>query len=748
MAKDRKQRLRPLQQTAQLQTGGLPSITSYQPKAAPQGKSNEAQMANALAQLAPSLTNFLSTKFQSDKKAGVAKGRQEFFKDTTSERNKTRADIFAGTLDEDEFFVEGYQRSWLRNLGRSYGLGLTQTVDKLDKTSSDEQFNEVLDKYTQEFRSRNGINLYQDEFINEEFLPQQEQFKNVVQQAFSAQKLQFIREQRDASFSIEISNIFSDLDDKLSNIGVQNVGVNSLGDLLNNKEDLITNFNNLAGTKFTKDTPVSELYSAASQHLQIVLKDAGVEDFTAFNQDVSRYDEFIEDEDTRKFIKNVNALTELQGTQLKVNELVDNYIKQTGDPRKGNKLAAESIAEYAFKELDEDVVDLIDMIQTPGGSWGNTEEGMAIKRQMKERIENEVNEIETAKITKRNNAKKEKENRLTSAIGNLISGTNPFTGEKIDSGKDESGYFRDPKLRSLLGFTIKELQKTNPEKAFQLQGLLQKHTTVEQDYLRNIFELRLSTGDVAESEIPIIAKSLGYNANQISAFGKNNQDRQYRERVFKRGSTAKIALDKAMGLFGVSLNENEDIFSQLSTIFGNNQKLGDAKIQANKAIDFYADVDAYAKKERAKLVREKKGILSEEDLVGLDGQVRDYIQEKITKIEALKPENPIDVTVSDGIILKDPDDGEFKIDGPLQAQTLIGNFHKKIISKGIEKLEDIPWWKPGSLNAFEDIVFRLYSGLGGSPYGTQYKNLKESYKKAIELILTKYGAETVNDLSK
>ena len=80
MAKqDRKQRLRSLQQTAQLQTGGLPGISSYQPKAATQGKSNEAQMANALAQLAPSLTEFLGTKFQSDKKAGIAKGRQKFF---------------------------------------------------------------------------------------------------------------------------------------------------------------------------------------------------------------------------------------------------------------------------------------------------------------------------------------------------------------------------------------------------------------------------------------------------------------------------------------------------------------------------------------------------------------------------------------------------------------------------------------------------------------------------------------------
>ena len=116
-------------------------------------------------------------------------------------------------------------------------------VDKLDKTSSDEEFLGAMDKYTEEFRKQNGINLYQDEFIHEEFLPQQETFKNIAQQAFGAQKLQFIREQRDASFSIEVRNIFSDASDEFENTGGALLGVNSLSDLLNTKEDIITKSN-------------------------------------------------------------------------------------------------------------------------------------------------------------------------------------------------------------------------------------------------------------------------------------------------------------------------------------------------------------------------------------------------------------------------------------------------------------------------------------------------------------------------
>ena len=741
--RDRKQRLRSLQQTAQIQTGGLPSISSYQPKAAPQGKTNEAQMANALAQLAPSLTEFLGTRFQTKKKEDIARGRQQFFQDTASQRQQRKLDITLGRLDEDEFFVEGYQRSWLRNLGRCYGLGLTQMVDKLDKTSSDEEFIGALDKYTEEFYNQNGIKLYQDEFINEEFLPQQETFKNVAQQAFGAQRLQFIREQRDASFSIEIGNIFSELDDSLSSIGSQNLGVNSLGDLLNNKENLITNFNNLAGTNFTKDTPVSELYSAASQHLEIVLKDAGVEDFTAFNQDVSRYDEFIEDEDTRKFIKNVNALSELQGAQLKVNQVVNDYITQTGDPRKGNKLAAESIAEYAFKELDEDIVDLIDLIQTPGGSWGNTEEGMAIKRQMKERIENEVTEIENAKITKRTNEKKEKVSRLTSAIGNLVNGINPFTGKKIDNSKGVGG-FSNPQLRKLLDFTLTQLAKEDPIKEQTLRGYIDKHSSVEQDFLKDVFEYRLSIGEISDDEVPLLAGALGYDAGNVNTFQEQNKDRRYRENVFKRGSNSRVALDRAMRIFGVSLNGQEDIFSQLD-LFRTTAKLDEAKEQAGQAINFYADVQQYAKEQRAKLKeqRTKEGsFISDDDLSVLDSKIKDYVLQKIDKIEAKNKEDGPSILTKHGIILKD--DGKFEIEGPKDAARRIISFDKKYIAKGVEKIEDGLFT---SLGPIETMVFKLYSGEGGTLYDEYQGDLNKSFEFVRDILAQKYGYETFDQLA-
>lgn len=754
--RDRKQRLRSLQQTAQIQTGGLPSISSYQPKAAPQGKTNEAQMANALAQLAPSLTEFLGTRFQTKKKEDIARGRQQFFQDTASQRQQRKLDITLGRLDEDEFFVEGYQRSWLRNLGRSYGLGLTQMVDKLDKTSSDEEFIGAMDKYTEEFYNQNGIKLYQDEFINEEFLPQQETFKNVAQQAFGAQRLQFIREQRDASFSIEIGNVFSDASDEFENSGGAVLGVNSLSDLLNNKENIISKINELTGTKLTTDSSLQEIQSTIRQNVDSILMDQAQD--TQFVQkgvakggfayprdqdDFNELSKYVKDPDQIELFKNLQAVDRLVGVQTKVNQLVNDYITQTGDPRKGNKLAAESIAEYAYKELDEDIVDLIDMIQTPGGSWGNTEEGMAIKRQMKERIENEVTEIENDKRTKRENEKKEKVSRLTSAIGNLVNGINPYTNKKIDNSKGVGG-FTNQKLRKLLDFTLTELAKEDPIKEQTLRGYINKHSSVEQDHLRSVFEYRLSIGEIPDDEVPLLAGALGYDAGNVNTFQEQNKDRRYRENVFKRGSNSRVALDRAMRIFGVPLNGQEDIFSQLD-LFRTTAKLDEAKEQAGQAINFYADVQQYAKEQRAKLKEQRTkegGFISDDDLSILDSRIKDYVLQKIDKIETKNKEAGPSILTKHGIILKD--DGKFEIEGPKDAARRIISFDKKYIAKGIEKIEDGLFT---SLGPIETMVFKLYSGEGGTLYDKYEGDLTKSFEFVRDILAQKYGYETFDQLA-
>ena len=737
--RDRKQRLRSLQQTAQIQTGGLPSISSYQPKAAPQGKTNEAQMANALAQLAPSLTEFLGTRFQTKKKEDIARGRQQFFQDTASQRQQRKLDITLGRLDEDEFFVEGYQRSWLRNLGRSYGLGLTQMVDKLDKTSSDEEFLGALDKYTEEFYNQNGINLYQDEFINEEFLPQQETFKNVAQQAFGAQRLQFIREQRDASFSIEIGNKFSDLDDRLSNIGVENLGVNSLGDLLNSKEDLITNFNNLAGTNFTKDTPVSELYSAATQHLEIVLKDAGVEDFTALNQDVSRYDEFIEDEDTRKFIKNVNALSELQGTQLEVNQLVNDYIRQTGDPRKGNKLAAESIAEFAFQQEDVDIVDLIDLIQTPGGSWGNTEEGKVIKRQMKERIQNDLDQKEAAKLRAKEAKDKAIVKSYQTQIDAILSGKDPFTGKPIKVERDEAGVIEDPKIRNRLQLLLDGLGRKDIKAKSFMMGYIKDYTPQEKEAQQKHFQYLISIGGVSKDEVFRYGPALGYDFNQLSAIAENLDDRKYSEDAFKRGSTARMALDTALKLYRVTPSDSDDPLASLVMAMANKPQTDEIQ-QATEAMDFYVEVKDKAKQLRREIKKENNGIFNEEGEELLQSKLVGFIQEKIKGIKS--KEDVVNDTLTVHKLLLTNDDQEFEIKSKKHLAQLIKQFDAEYISTGRQEIDE---YFP---NEFEEIVEKLYQGTLQLPQYNRYVgNLEESYKYAVELLYNHYGVNSFSELA-
>ena len=221
-----------------------------------------------------------------------------------------------------------------------------------------------------------------------------------------------------------------------------------------------------------------------------------------------------------------------------------------------------------------------------------------------------------------------------------------------------------------------------------------------------------------------------------------NKDRKYRERVFQRGSIAKMALDRGLSLFGISLDPNQDIFSQIRIALGNSDKLEDSKEKAKQAIDFYSSIKSYAESERAKLKLEK-GTLSENDLTQLDFKVRDFIESKISKIESINKDSPVSVLTEHGMILKD-DDGKFNINGPKDAFRKIIAFDKKYKDK--EVIEDSGWiWS--DLNEFEKMVYKLYMGEAGPQYDDYEKDLDKSFNFVADLLLKKFGAKTLEELN-
>ena len=199
-----------------------------------------------------------------------------------------------------------------------------------------------------------------------------------------------------------------------------------------------------------------------------------------------------------------------------------------------------------------------------------------------------------------------------------------------------------------------------------------------------------------------------------------------------------------MRIFGVSLNGQEDIFSQLD-LFRTTAKLDEAKEQAGQAINFYADVQQYAKEQRAKLKEQKTkegGFISDDDLSVLDSRIKDYVLQKIDKIEAKNKEDGPSILTKHGIILKD--DGKFEIEGPKDAARRIISFDKKYIAKGIEKIEDGLFT---SLGPIETMVFKLYSGEGGDLYGKYEGDLAKSFEFVRDILAQKYGYETFDQLA-
>ena len=549
MAKqDRKTRLRPLQQTAQIQTGGLPSISSYQPKAAPQGKSNEAQMANALAQLAPSLTEFLGTKFQSDKKAGIAKGRATFRQQTTEERKETQRRIALGNQEGDEFFVEGYQRSWLKNLGRAYGLGLTSMLDKIPKDLSDAEFFEAIEKYDQEFQSTNGLDLYDKEFYNEEFVPTQEQFKNVIQQAWGAQRRQLLSEQADAAYQQNLVNSIDEVGNNLSTI--TNGQINDLSELLDELPTIIESLK-AEGVDVPNE---NDFEGILRRSFQVAEEDPLVNEMFAkdkkgeyigINKDIQQSLENApagsEGEKAYKKYKNYEKANVLHGLRKTIADTVNKHADITGDYSQANNLAATQIAELALQKDDVDLLKLIDFITTKNGaSWGTSGPAIKIKRvyedKIKQNIINKANQEYTLKQRKEEELKKSAKANTSKILRGIK--------------RDESGrLIIDSVALRALEMQIETLEDLGErDEARKLRISIGSHTTLEEELALRNLEIDVSTGNTTTEKIREDGALLGLGAKKIGDLEKELTDKQYRDRIFKKDSLATVARNDALKL--------------------------------------------------------------------------------------------------------------------------------------------------------------------------------------------------------
>nr|BAR36674.1 hypothetical protein [uncultured Mediterranean phage uvMED] len=635
MAKrDRKTRLRPLQQTAQLQTGGLPRATSSQPKAAPLGKSNEAQMANALAQLAPSLTNFLGAKFKSDKKEGIARGGASFLKQSEEERKKTDIAISAGTYENDPYWVEGYQRSWLSNLSVSYGLGVSDLLDKIPKTSTDEEFYGAIDKYEQDFLKLNGISLYADHLVSEEFTPRTAQYKNALQQHWGAQRRQLQREQYESSFVKNVENNIIDTDltweqNSAFPEGLDVTKPDSLTDAIRyvpEIREILKKSHGFKTNQFTikGDESLEELHRLLSKEVYKIDRTYKLFKEGSFNKDglivdidsksptpISAVDESnlerlktkLRDmpEGTRKKLGNpyelfrsFETVRELLRTKATLNKQINDYVGQTGDFSKTNLLIANKIDEMARNAEDPTYYDLIGLIETKNGtSWGTSPDAMQIIRVGKEWIANkQLTDAENQhKLDKRAEEKLVKE--TYAAVAPILQ----------QAKKNELGVLLEGNEKELVQAHIRLLEgKGLFKEAKYLSGYIKDFEPYEQEELRAEFEDDVRQNKISEEQIKVKAPRLGYTGQDIDGMLKRRADSEYRQNIFKRNSTAQIALEQGMKIVGGKPVGFNKTFEEIFTSFGNTPG---AQERAKKVVDYNMEVHRYARERRAELLKDK-----------------------------------------------------------------------------------------------------------------------------------------------
>ena len=425
MARDRKIRLRPIQATTQVNTNVPIGFQVQRPNPGLAGPSREAQMAKALEQLNPSLVNFASQVFGAYKEDELEEGAKKYLSLRSGERDAYSKAVRDGDMDDVQspFWISGYQKLELKNLGMNYGLGLTRQLNEIPKDYTDEQFSEALSKYDDEFTKLNSLDKYNQSIVSSVFIPMQNAFKASVQQNWQGMRDQLIRERKDQNFELVVSNII-EMNPDISMASIEDP------DWLNSTIIGLNEQYNVDDPEFI--FPLTHEFQKAKKEKA---KKEGI-DFNDVQLKGSEEAEIIGDwysklinriESKRQQVGDVegNELDiskfpeELQflNQALELNRELVAYSTESGDFTKGNKLIINAIAAKALEEGDASILGNIYLLH------GRDGQSLANTTYAKEQITQTTNTINTRELARRNlelkNQKLEEENQVKELVRGL-----------------------------------------------------------------------------------------------------------------------------------------------------------------------------------------------------------------------------------------------------------------------------------------------------------------------------------------
>jgi len=140
------------------------------------------QIANALAQIEPTLTSYFDRTAETNKKDAKAEGLQSYLEASSKERKAYANKIKSGEIDEIEspFFIEGLSRGILRDKAREFGNDLMR--DWNSNKNGIRDVNGFVAARQDEFIKKNALELFDAEVFNAEFGTRAEAFSNMVNQ--------------------------------------------------------------------------------------------------------------------------------------------------------------------------------------------------------------------------------------------------------------------------------------------------------------------------------------------------------------------------------------------------------------------------------------------------------------------------------------------------------------------------------------------------------------------------------------
>lgn len=170
-----------------------------------QRNSKTQQIANALAQVQPTIATYFDNEFNRFKADQKQEGLKSYLEASPEERKAYAKKIKTGEIDEIEspFFIEGVSRGVLRDKARDFGNGLIKEWNS-KKDSAGFNVNDFIARYQDEYIKSNGLEIYDAEVFNQEFAQRAESFGNIVNQRAYEHSLQKAREYQLTSLGKDI----------------------------------------------------------------------------------------------------------------------------------------------------------------------------------------------------------------------------------------------------------------------------------------------------------------------------------------------------------------------------------------------------------------------------------------------------------------------------------------------------------------------------------------------------------------